>query len=141
MSNYLTGIESKCSEYAYEIKSHANKSTHIANNPNKYKVRQYDMDEVFGDRVSKCDYLVLNDDKKRAYFIELKTESNVEEAPEQIETSRNLLKNEIPKYSHHLRIVANLPNPPRIKMYIIAEWQIDHKHAEFFPNGKCVENV
>ena len=132
-----------CAKHALKITSPANETSHTANNPRKYAVRQYNIDDVLKHNDSKCDYLVINDDRKRAYFIELKTESDLEGAPGQIETTRRLLKDEasIPQYSHRLRILAKLDRIPKIKPSFFRNWEDDHDNAFYAMTGTHTENV
>ena len=53
---------------------------------------------------SRCDYLLLNDKKETAYFIELKG-SDIEKAISQIENSIAMFRHEIPQYKLFRRIV------------------------------------
>ena len=140
MNNRLTADKSICGEYDDPVVSSANQSTHTANNPRKYRVRQYDMDKIFNDRKSKCDYLVLNDVKKYAYFIELKTKSNIKKSEEQINAAIKMLESELPGYSHRLRIIAKLPRP-HIKPRILRDWELKHNNARSATDGKYIENV
>lgn len=67
-----------------------NHCTYIAENPNSKDVRQFKVDgEVFpsgGNGPKRCDYLVLNDTDRHAYYIELKG-SDILRAIQQIESS------------------------------------------------------
>ena len=57
---------------------------HVAENLKQNNVRQYQLDGVIIKNQKTCDYLVLNDDSKKAFFIELKGR-NVSEAISQFE--------------------------------------------------------
>lgn len=86
-----------------------NRSKHIARNQDNSSVRQFKVDgEVFPAKTEpqRCDYLLLNDDKKTAYFIELKG-TQVEKAIKQIETTINEIKGSIPQYVIYRRIVTS----------------------------------
>ena len=84
-----------------------NGCTHIAHNKDKNNVRQFKLDgEVFLPKTApqRCDYLLLNDTKLTAYFIELKG-SQAQKAIEQIEASINEIKQSISGYKVYRRIV------------------------------------
>lgn len=53
-----------------------------------------------------CDYLILNDDNKKAFFIELKS-SNVSEAIPQFEGAIKKLSSELLNYSFKFRIISS----------------------------------
>lgn len=80
---------------------------HKANNNDKNDVRQFKLDgEVFppNAKPQRCDYLLLNDTKRSAYFIELKG-AQAKKAIEQIETAVQEIREAIPNYSIYRRIV------------------------------------
>lgn len=80
---------------------------HRAINPEqKYQVRQYQLDRKIVKHQTCCDYLVLNDSLKKAYFIELKG-GNVDEAVPQLEAGSSLFKQELSDYIFYFRIVAS----------------------------------
>ena len=70
-------------------------------------IRQFKVDgEVVaaGDMSPRCDYLLLNDDAKTSYYIELKG-SDLVKAIEQIETTVAMIAPSIPEYTVLRRIV------------------------------------
>ena len=73
----------------------------------------------------KCDYLVLNDDKRTAYFIELKG-SDITGAIEQIEQTVEKLKRDLLDYDKRLRIVYSR----QVGSGTIAEWKKKNKNAD-----------
>lgn len=79
---------------------------HLANNRNKDNVRQYQLDGKIIKQEKSCDFLVLNDDKKKAFFIELKG-SDVSSAIPQLEGALNKVKNEILDYKIYFRIISS----------------------------------
>ena len=83
-----------------------NPSQHRAYNQSENCVRQYCLDDhmILQNSVQRCDYLLLNCDKKRAYFIELKGK-HIEKAKEQIESSERLLNQDIKGYTIFYRII------------------------------------
>ena len=85
-----------------------NGCTHIAHNQDRNDVRQFKIDgDVFPEKTDpqRCDYLLLNDTKKTAYFIELKG-AQAKKAIEQIEATIKEIKDSIPQYRIYQRIVT-----------------------------------
>ena len=80
---------------------------HIGKNVNRHNIRQFKVD---GDVIplncteERCDYLLLNDTDKRAYYIELKG-SDIDKAIRQIENSIKLLHSGIMQYTVYQRII------------------------------------
>ena len=101
MSAYLNSANSLCKQRQKIIISQENRLKHIAKNVNQSKVRHYkvDGDVITDNKTVRCDYLVLNDDKKAAYFIELKGVGGINKTMEQIISTIKLLKNELPSYT------------------------------------------
>lgn len=106
----LENYKSQCQERQKIIVSRdrksGNQSEHKANNKKKDRVRHYflDDDNIIENSVQRCDYLLLNDDKKRAYFIELKGKA-IEHAKCQIESAESLVAEDIEGYTRFYRIV------------------------------------
>jgi len=73
MSLPLSNFKSACEEKQKRIVSREKRNEHIAINDNDCFIRQFRIDGyiIIGD-TKKCDYLVLNDNRRTAYFIELK---------------------------------------------------------------------
>ena len=89
------------------VKSSENRCEHIGNNRSLHEIRQYQIDGgVIPSNTPglRCDYLVLNDTKKSAYYIELKG-SDIERAINQIENTIVLLKDSLREYAIYRRIV------------------------------------
>ena len=75
MSVLLSDFTSLCGERQKIIVCEEKRNKYTSKNIYENKVRQYKVDgDIFekGKEPKKCDYLVFNDDKKDAYFIELK---------------------------------------------------------------------
>ena len=104
-------------------KSIGKKCEHRANNKNQSLVRQYKVDgSIFIDG-KKCDFLVLNDEKKNAYLIELKR-SRILEAIEQLESTYERIKLALPEYQFLFRIShAETNNTHTIKNQKIIRWR------------------
>ena len=67
-------------------------------------VRQYEVDGKIITEGNKCDYMVLNDDMKTAYLIELKGD-RIHHAIKQLEDTLKKMKENLPEYTFFLRIV------------------------------------
>lgn len=81
------------------------KCEHRGVNPDCCDVRQYQIDgKVITGQEERCDWLVLNDDKKDAYYIELKG-SHIEKAIRQLENSKKLLASDLADYTPFFRII------------------------------------
>ena len=79
--------------------SKENNCIHIGNNVNLSYVEQYKVDgEVFqvGSGPERCDFLLLNEDAKTAYYIELKG-SSIPKAIRQLENSVSMLQSRHPQ--------------------------------------------
>ena len=105
----LRGCTSHCDEHARSIVSQDRGATspkHIANNRKESLVYQYIIDGEVITQGPRCDYLVINEDLKTAYLIELKG-SDLEKAAEQLKKTEDRLKLESKGYDLSYRIVAN----------------------------------
>lgn len=105
----LAKFHSLCGERQSKIVSQDRESRnpckHIAVNKNRSRVVQYQLDgQVFTGHEQRCDFLVMNQDKKSAYLIELKG-SNVLHAMDQVLSAENLLKEDLVGYSVFYRII------------------------------------
>lgn len=103
------GHESLCKPNAKTIVSQDKGAPrkHIAENPGqKFTVRQFRLDgDIFHD-ITCCDFLLLNDTSKNAYYIELKG-NDVGHAAEQLMAGAKLCANELKGYTEYYRIVAS----------------------------------
>lgn len=105
----LTSDKSLCEENQKLIVSR-DKGTprkHCAHNPGQsYHVRQYRLDGDLIINKTCCDFLVLNDTLKNAYFIELKG-GNVAEAVPQLEAGARMFRPELAGYQFYFRIISS----------------------------------
>lgn len=105
----LTPERSLCETHQKIIvsKDQGTSRTHRADNSRKrYAVRHYKLD---GDIISNekcCDFLLLNDTVKKAYFIELKG-GNIDDAIPQLEKGYNKFRSELKGYTYHFRVVSS----------------------------------
>lgn len=123
--NMLSGYCSHCDERQNLIVSKEKRSKHIAENENCQLVRQYQIDgEVIKDKDAvKCDYLVLNDEKKTAYFIELKG-SKVVHAIEQIEETAKRFRPCLHGYQFYYRIVFSGSGTHSVNKAAYLRWKL-----------------
>ncbi len=88
-------------------KDNGERRTHKAMNPGGgFDVRHYRLDGNLVQNQTCCDFLLLNDTGKKAYFIELKGQ-NVKRAVEQLLAGEALCKDNLEKYEPDYRIVAS----------------------------------
>lgn len=120
----LSGHQSLCDKRQKRIVSKEKRSSHTAVNKNGQLVRQYliDGDVIKDKHVIKCDYLVLNDEKKAAYFIELKG-SKVVHAIEQIEETAKRLRPCLQGYQFYYRIVFSGSGTHSVNKAAYLSWE------------------
>ncbi len=118
------GHDSLCKDRQRLIVSSEKRSKHIAENDRGALVRQYkiDGDVITGKDTDKCDYAVLNDDRKAAYLIELKG-SDLLHAMEQLEKTRALLMPSLKEYQFYYRIVFSGSATHSVNMSEYYSWQ------------------
>lgn len=96
----LHGYISECEERQKIIvsKDKGEPRKHIANNINSNKVTHYKIDGVvITGNETKCDFLLINEDRGIVYLIELKG-STIERAIEQLKNTENLLRSQLSVY-------------------------------------------
>ena len=123
-----------------------NPVVHVANNRFRNSVMQYRLDNksILGGNTSCCDYLVLNCEKKRAFFIELKGRQ-VLKAKEQIERAEALVGNDLPEFIRCYRIIYK-GRTHDVQSSTIVNWKKKAGACEGVPvvlvkNGKCEEQI
>lgn len=79
---------------------------HRAINSNDYSVRHYKLDGEIVKQQKCCDYLLVNDSLKNAYFIELKGR-NIDEAISQLQNAERVCQSELMGYIFYYRIVSS----------------------------------
>lgn len=105
----LNGYLSSCEERQPIIvsKDTGTNRQHRAINKNTCRVSKYKIDgDVISDASRRCDYIVMNDDCKEAYLIELKG-SDIEHALDQLEATAKRFQNELREYYVKYRIVCS----------------------------------
>lgn len=110
--------------------SKENRCTHICKNPDGKCVRQFLVDgDVFpkGKPPQRCDYLILNDTDKIAFYIELKG-SDIPVAIAQIDSTRSLISRSIEDYTDCCRIILHKVRTHQINDNSVIRWKRKH-HA------------
>ena len=101
----LEGKQSECALHEKVIVSSEAGKTHRAINADgRFKVRQFKIDKMVQNQKC-CDYLVLNDSSRVAYFIELKG-TDISGAIDQLENGFRIFKEELKGFTSLFRIVA-----------------------------------
>ena len=86
------------------------KTKYVYNNNDSNFLSKYRVDNgLIADSGVKCDYLLLNCDKKQSYFIELKG-SDINHAIDQIDRSIEILKSTLLDFAFFARIVLTRVN-------------------------------
>lgn len=115
---------------------------HRAHNPDNDSIRQFKLDgEVFPLKAEpqRCDFLLLNDTKKTAYFIELKG-TQAKKAIEQIETSIGEINPSIPTYKIFRRIITRR-GTHGIQQDSLIRWKKQHRTSAKAGNTPMIENI
>ena len=105
----LNGYSSLCEERQRIIVSRDKRTRreHRAVNPDSCHVSQYNIDgNVVSDSSIRCDYLVMNEDRRNAYLIELKG-SDIEHALDQLEVTAERLQKQLQGYCIRYRLVCS----------------------------------
>ena len=104
----LETIKSLCEERQKVIvsKDKGSACEHRAINEGENLVAHYQIDgDLFTDKTTlRCDFLVLNEEKKNAYLIELKG-TKLLHAIKQLENTADMLKKDLKEYQVYFRIV------------------------------------
>ena len=88
---------------------------HYAINPErKFDLRHYQLDGVLVSQERCCDFLLINDSMKKAYFIELKGK-NVDDAVDQLKSAEQRYKSELAGYTCFYRIVCSKARTHKIR--------------------------
>ena len=113
-----------------EFVSSENGCKHIGRNVSGHEIRQFKIDgEVIAKNADtvRCDYLLLNDEAKRAYYIELKG-SDLEKAIQQIEATVRMLQDSLTGYATYRRIIY-FSGTTDIKGSAVQRWKAKHPTA------------
>lgn len=135
----LNGFKSLCDKNAAQIVSRdkGNPQYHRGNNPAKAYVTHYQIDGVVIDTGSRCDWLLINEDARRAYLIELKG-SDLVKAAGQLEATEAILRKALTGYKLYYRIVANKCKTQEIMSSAYRKYQIKWRGRLLQKTG-CIE--
>lgn len=127
--------KSLCEKNQKEIVSKDKKrsSKHHAHNRDLNDVRQYQLDGDLVEQQSCCDYLLLNDTKKQAYFIELKG-SDILKGIEQLECGVKLFASHLPEYEILYRLVHTRAKTHNVHSSTFKKFK--EKHGKKFRHEK-----
>lgn len=107
--------------------SSENGCRHIGNNVSRQYIRHFKVDgEVFsGPGEERCDYLLLNDEAKTSYYIELKG-SDLPKAIQQIENTIRLIAPSLSGYAILRRIVYHTGSH-NVRASEVSRWKAKYK--------------
>lgn len=135
----INGYNSLCKERQKIIKSKDKKrpQKHIAKNVNNNRVTHYRVDGVIIRNAKACDFLLMNEDTKTAYLIELKG-GEISDAVDQLKQTENSLRDELAGYKLQFRIVMKKCKTQQIEnastKKILASW----RKKKQFRKEECV---
>lgn len=96
---------------------------HEAINPKRqFDLRHYKLDGVLFQQTTCCDFLLVNDSTKKAYFIELKGGS-IDDAVGQLEAGEQKCKMELENYLFFYRIVCSKAKTHKIQSIKIRKFK------------------
>lgn len=138
----LKGFGSLCSRNAAQIVSRAqgNPQYHRGINKNRCYVTHYQIDGVVIKGESACDFLLINEESRVAYLIELKG-SDLVKAVRQLEVTEEMLRRELSPYTLQYRIVANKCKTQEIRSSEYRKYQIRWKGRLLQKTGFIEENI
>ena len=97
-----------------------------AENPQcKYDIRHYRLDGDLVQRETCCDYLLVNDSRRKAYLIELKG-GNIDEAVDQLEAGERICRSELKDYTFYYRIVCSKARTHKIQSVKMRRFREKH---------------
>ena len=102
----LNEQDSLCERYQRIIVSEEKGKKHTADNKNSHEVRHYRLDGGLVKQQLCCDYLLLDDTGKKAYYIELKGK-DMEHAVEQVIAGEKICERLLKGYLSFYRIVTS----------------------------------
>lgn len=115
------------------------RTEHRAINADLNEVRQYRLDGGLVKNKTCCDYLLLNDTKKNAYFIELKGR-DITKGIRQLEAGVKLFKDQLPDYQVLYRLVHTKARTLALKDSEYKKFAAKH-HKAFICKGSMLEEI
>ena len=122
--------------------SSENGCTHVGNNVERNKVRQFKVDgEVLksGYADSRCDYILLNDEKESSYYIELKG-SDLKKAIQQIEDTIDMIAPSILTYTIFRRIIYRTGSH-KVHESKVTFWKKKYNGSVIIKSRELKENI
>jgi len=139
----LENYESQCQPEQPKIVSQDKGSSckHTAENDERCAVRHYQIDgNVINDSTTqKCDFLLLNDTKCHAYFIELKGKA-IAHAIGQVDNTIKVLAHMLGNYEIRPRIIYK-SKTQSIKDSKVISWQKRHHGRAKIKQGQLTEKI
>lgn len=138
----IDGFDSLCSKNASWIVSRdkGNPQYHRANNVTRAYVTHYKIDGYVMKTGSRCDYLLLHEDARIAYLIELKG-SDLVKAAEQLDATQHFLQKELCGYELQYRIIANKCKTQEVRSSAYRKYQIRWKGRLVQRTGFMEESI
>ena len=116
---------------------------YLCKNTSKDYLSKYRVDGgLINDAGAKCDFLILNCNKHKSFFIELKV-SDIIRAIEQIDRSIDLLKDNLDDFSVFARIVLTRVNTIELKdiKYLKLEKKVKQLNGDIIQQTRRMEEV
>lgn len=122
--------------------SEENRCVHVGLNVNKNNVRQYQVDGGVYKKdttPTRCDYLLINDDKRDSYYIELKG-SDIEKAIQQVDVTVEDICPSLGGYQIYRRIIYHTKSHS-VNGSKALSWKKKHKGFAVIKQGRCEERM
>ena len=113
---------------------------HIANNISSAYVTHYRIDGYVLKEGIRCDFLLMNEDAKIAYLIELKG-SDLVKAAHQLENTEELLRQQLAQYQIMYRIIMRKSSTHAIHSSSFQSFKAKKGNRLIFRNNELVENI
>ena len=138
----LKGFESLCGKNDGQIVSRdkGNPQYHKGINDAKAYVTHYKIDGIVIQSGERCDYLLINEEKRIAYLIELKG-ADLVKAAGQLENTEKALSQELADYNLQYRIIANKCKTQEILSSAYRKYQIRWKGRLIQKTGFIEEKI
>ena len=115
----MNSLDDRCCEFQdtrKKVVTEENKRKHIGNNPEAKEIARYRVDGCLQkDPSSRCDFLLLLTEDRRAVLIELKG-SDVNHGFGQLLASCNFLTEKLPGYRFQARLISSKNPSPKLRL-------------------------
>lgn len=138
----LAEVQSLCEKNQKEIvsKDKRGKSEHRASNKGQNDVYHYRLDGELVKQQTCCDFLLLNDTKKRAYLIELKG-SDVIKGIKQLEHGELHFRSELAGYRILYRLVYTRAKTHNTQSNVFRKFREKHGKNFLYKENRMVEDI